>query len=47
MGVNKDLKDALKTWRKSELTEMNEAPLLFRLAGLAVVSVSTALAILM
>ncbi|MDV7103802.1 hypothetical protein R3X26_05190 [Vibrio sp. TH_r3] len=47
MTVNNDLRDALKTWRKSELTEMNEAPLLFRLAGLVVLSVSTVLAIVM
>jgi len=47
MTVNNDLREALKTWKKSELTEMNEAPILFRLAGLVVVSISTALAIMM
>lgn len=47
MTVNSDLRDALKTWKKSELTEMNEAPILFRLAGLVVVSISTVLAILL
>lgn len=47
MTVNNDLRAALKTWKSTELTEMNEAPILFRLVGLAVVSVSTVLAILM
>lgn len=47
MTVNSDLRDALKTWKKSELTEMNEAPILFRLVGVVIVSVSTVLAVLM
>lgn len=47
MTVNNDLRDALKTWKKSELTETSEAPILFRVAGLIVVSISTVLAILM
>lgn len=47
MTVNNDLRNALKTWKNSELNSTNEAPLLFRLAGLVVVSVSTVLAVLM
>ncbi len=44
--MKNNLKDALKTWRKSELNEVSEAPLLFRLAGMAIVSAATVATIL-
>ncbi len=45
MAVNNDLRKALMTWKNSELTEVNEAPAIFRVLGLVLVSVTTVFAI--
>ncbi|WED20849.1 hypothetical protein L3Q72_09350 [Vibrio sp. JC009] len=46
MPVNKDLNKALKSWNKRELTEFSEAPLLVRISGLIIVSISAVLALI-
>jgi hypothetical protein len=43
--LNKNAKVALKNWKNNEMTEFSEAPILVRVAGLAVVTVSTVLAL--
>lgn len=46
MTVNSNLEKALRTWENSELTEYNEAPLVVRVFGGAIVSMFIAVALL-
>ncbi len=43
--MKNNLKDALKAWKKSELNEVNEAPILFRLTGMVIISAAMVLTI--
>ncbi len=44
--MKNNLKDALKKWKKSDLNEVSEAPILFRLTGMIIISTAMALTIL-
>jgi hypothetical protein len=44
--LNKNAKVALKNWKNSDMTEFSEAPILVRVVGMAIVAVSTVLALI-